>query len=283
MDGQLQWKKDLGTLDCGAFNDPEYQWGYGSSPIIYQNLVVVQCDLQQDSFLAALDVKSGKQVWRVTRDEVPSWGTPTVCETKDGPLLITNATRAVRGYHALDGELRWRLEGNSAITVPTPLVAHDLVYVTSGYRPIQPIYAIRLSAKGDISLGENEDRNEAVAWSTMRGGPYLPTPLVYGNYLYVCSNSGILTCFDAKTGERVYRQRVTRGDARSFTSSLVAADGRIYITAESGTILVIKAGPNYEFLGANEMGEYCLSTPAIAGGLMLVRTHKHLFAIGRPR
>jgi outer membrane protein assembly factor BamB len=106
---------------------------------------------------------------------------------------------------------------------------------------------------------------------------------VYGNYLYVCSNSGILTCFDAKTGERVYRQRVTRGDARSFTSSLVAADGRIYITAESGTILVIKAGPNYEFLGANEMGEYCLSTPAIAGGLMLVRTHKHLFAIGRPR
>ena len=283
VEGQLLWTKDLGTLDAGAFNDPDYQWGFGSSPIIYRNLAIVQCDLQKNSFLAAFDLTSGQEIWREERDEVPSWGTPTVCETDRGPLLITNATRAVRGYNALDGQPRWSLEGNSAITVPTPFVAHDLVYVTSGYRPIQPIYAIKLGAQGDISLKENQDSNEAVAWSTLQGGPYLPTPLVYGDYLYICANSGILTCYDAKTGERVYRKRVSRGDARSFTGSLVAADGKIYITAESGTILVVKAGPEYEFLGANELGEYCLSTPAIAGGLMLVRTHKHLVAIGRPQ
>jgi outer membrane protein assembly factor BamB len=274
VEGTLLWKQDLGTLDSGAFNDPDYQWGFGSSPIIYRNLAIVQCDLQQGSFLAAFDLNSGAEVWREERDEVPSWGTPTVCETDGGPLLITNA---------LDGQQRWSLEGNSAITVPTPFVAHDLVYVTSGYRPIQPIYAIKLAATGDISLKEKEDSNEAVAWSTLRGGPYLPTPIVYGDYLYICANSGILTCYDAKTGDHVYRKRVSQGDARSFTASLIAADGKIYITAESGTILVVKAGPVYELLGANEIGEYCLSTPAIAGGLMLVRTHKHLVAIGRPQ
>jgi len=278
--GQLKWEQDLGVLDCGAFNDPEYQWGFGSSPIVYRDRVIVQCDLQQDSFLAAYDLNTGKQLWREPRDEPPSWGTPTVYESPHGPQILTTGSHHTRGNDAISGREIWRLSGHSLITVPTPFVAHDLVFIASGYRPIQPIYAIRTNAEGDISLVGGEESNESVCWSTRRGGPYLPTPLVYGDYLYTCSNDGILTCYRAVSGERIYRERFARGGAASFTASPVAADWRIYLTAEAGSVYVVKAGPEYELLSVNELGGYCLSTPSIAGGLFLARTQKHLVAIG---
>ena len=280
VDGKPLWKRELGVLDSGAFNDKDYQWGFASSPIIFQDTVIVQCDIQQDSFLASFEIASGEEVWRVPRDEIPSWGTPTVYETPQCPLLITNATNYVRGYDARSGVERWRLTRNAAITVPTPFVAHDLIFVTSGYRPIQPIYAIKLDATGDISLGDDEESNEHIAWSNDRGGPYLPTPIVYGDYLYTCANNGIVGCHEAKTGKRIYRARCGEGAATSFTGSLVAADGKIFVTAEAGVTFVIKSGPKFEVLGTNKLGEYCLSTPAIAGGVMVFRTQQHLVAIG---
>jgi outer membrane protein assembly factor BamB len=279
--GQLKWKQDLGVLDCGAYNAPKYQWGFGSSPIIYRDRVIVQCDLQGDSFLAAYDLETGKQLWSEPRDEPPSWGTPTVYESPRGPHILTTGSQYTRGNDALSGREIWRLSGHSLITVPTPFVAHDLIFVTSGYyRHIQPIYAIRTSAEGDISLAGDERTNEAVCWSEPKGGPYLPTPLVYGNHLYTCSNRGILTCYVAKSGKRIYRKRFAHSDAASFTASPVAADGRIFLTAEAGAVYVVKAGPEYELLSVNDLGGYCLSTPAIAGGLFLARTQKHLVAIG---
>jgi outer membrane protein assembly factor BamB len=279
--GRLLWSKQLGVLDSGAFVDPEIQWGFGSSPIIYRNMVIVQCDIQQGSFIAAIDIETGSEIWKQSRDEIPSWGTPTVYESPHGPLLLTNATNFARAYDTLSGHERWQLAGNAAVTVPTPLVAYDLVFITSGYRPIQPIFAVRLDAQGDISLAPDEVRNSRIAWSTQRGGPYLPTPIVYGGYLYTCGNNGILTCYEATTGQQVYRQRVSGGAASSFTASPIAADGRIYLTAESGDVLVVKAGPNFEVLAENSLGEYCLATPAIAGGLLVSRTHRHVIAIGR--
>jgi outer membrane protein assembly factor BamB len=279
--GKLVWKKDLGMLDSGWFYDPDYQWGHGSSPIIYKNLLIVQCDIQKNSFIAAYDLKDGKQVWQTQRDEIPSWGTPTIHEGKSRVELIANGTKYIRGYDPLTGKELWKLGGNSEITTPTPFVAHDLIFVTSGYRPIQPIYAIRLGASGDISLADKAESNEHVAWSKQRGGPYMPTPIVYGDYLYVCANNGGLTCYNAKTGEQIYRNRLGgQGSGYAFTASPIAADDKIYFTSEDGEIFVVKAGPQYELLATNSMHEVCMATPAISEGMILVRTQGHVLGIG---
>jgi outer membrane protein assembly factor BamB len=281
IQGNQLWKKDLGVLNSGWFYDPDYEWGYGSSPILYKNLVIVQCDLQKNSYIAAFDVKTGKQVWLTPREEIPSWGSPTIHVGKERAELITNGTGFVRGYDPITGKELWKLAGNSEITVPTPFVAHDLIYVTSGYTPVQPIYAIKLGAKGDISLKKDQESNQFVAWSKQRGGPYMPTPIVYGDYLYTCANSGVVTAYNAKTGERIYQQRLGgKGSAYAFTASPVAADGKLYFTSEDGEIFVIKAGPTYEVLSVNKLGEVILATPAISQKMLIVRTINHLYGIG---
>ncbi len=282
LNGKLLWKKDLGMLDSGWFYDPDYQWGHGSSPVIYKNLVIVQCDIQKNSFIAAYDLKNGKEVWRTQRDEIPSWGTPTIYEGKSRAELIANGTNRIRGYDPMTGTELWQLSGNSEVTTPTPFVAHDLIFVTSGYRPIQPIYAIRVGATGDISLKENEESNAHIAWSKKRGGPYMPTPIVYGDYLYTCANNGTLTCYNAKTGEQIYRERLgAQGSGYAFTASPVAAEGKVYFTSEDGEIFVVRAGPKYELLATNSMGEVCMATPAISEGMIFVRTQRHVYGIGQ--
>ena len=280
VDGRLEWSRNLGVLDSGAFNDPDYQWGFASSPILIRGLVIVQIDRQTNSYLAAFDVADGSPVWTTPRNEIPSWGTPTVYQSPQGLAVVTNGTHFSRGNDLKTGKEIWRLNGNSAITVPTPFMAHGLLFVTSGYRPIQPIYAIRPDAQGDISLKTGEQSNAYIAWSKKRGGPYLPTPLVYGNFLYSCSNQGVLTCYHAPSGKRIYRKRIARGAANSYSASLVAADGRIYCTAESGEVCVIRAGADFDILARNQLGEYCLSTPAIASQTILFRAQRHLFAVG---
>ena len=282
MDGNLLWQTDLGVLDAGAFNDPEYQWGYGSSPIIHGDRVFVQCDLQENSYLAAFGLKDGSQVWRVDRDEAPSWGSPTVYDGPEGRFLLSTGSGYARAHDPLTGREIWRLGGHSAITVPTPFVAQGLAYVVDGYRPMQPIYAVRLSARGDISLKTGQTSNEHVAWSYDRGGSYLPTPVVYRGFLYICTNNGILGCYQADSGRLVYRKRFARGGDNSFTGSPVVADGRLYMTAETGVTYVVRTGPEFELLEMNRLGEYVLSTPAIAGGRMLFRTHRQVIAVGHP-
>jgi outer membrane protein assembly factor BamB len=158
-------------------------------------------------------------------------------------------------------------------------VAHDLIYVTSGYAPIQPIYAIRPGATGDISLAEDKESNTFIAWSKKKGGPYMPTPVVYGDYLYTCSNQGVLTAYNAHTGERIYQERLG-GKGGAFTASPVASDGKIYLSSEDGDVFVVKAGPKYELLATNPVGEVMMATPAISGGLVIVRGLKHVFAFG---
>lgn len=279
LDGKLLWKQDLGVLDAGWFYDPDYQWEYGSSPIIYKNFVIVQADIQKNSFIAAYDIKTGKLAWKTVREEVPSWGTPTVYEGTQRPELIANGTKAIRGYDPATGKELWRLTPNSEITTPTPFVAHDLIFVTSGYSPVQPIYAIKLGASGDISLKDGKDSNDFIAWSKQRGGPYMPTPLVYGDLLYTCSNGGVLTAYNAKTGERIYQERLG-GTGAPFTASPVASDGKLYFSSEDGDIFVVKAGPKYELLSKNPVGEVMMATPAISDGLIIVRGLNHLFAFG---
>lgn len=279
LNGKLLWKQDLGVLDAGWFYDPDYQWEYGSSPIIYRDLVIIQADIQKASFIAAYNINTGKQVWKTAREEIPSWGTPTVYEGKTRAELITNGTKAIRGYDPLTGKELWRLTPNSEITTPTPIVAHDLIYVTSGYRPIQPIYAIRPGASGDISLKDGKDSSEFIAWSKPRGGPYMPTPIVYGDYFYICSNQGVITAYNARTGERFYQERLA-GRGGAFTASPVASDGKLYFASEDGEVFVVKAGPKYELLATNAVGEVMMATPAISDGLVIVRGINHIFAFG---
>jgi len=278
LNGKLLWKQDVGLLDAGWFYDPDYQWEYGSSPIIYKNLVIIQADLQKDSFIAAYNLKDGKLAWKTKREEISSWGTPTIYEGKTRTELIANGSKAIRGYDPLTGKELWRLGPNSEITTPTPFVARELIFVTSGYTPIQPIYAIRPGATGDISLKAGELSNSFIAWSKQRGGPYMPTPIVYGDQLYTCSNQGVLTAYNADTGERLYQERVGKGGG--FTSSPVASDGKIYLLSEDGDSFVVKTGPKFELLSTNPVGEVMMASPAISDGLLIVRGLKHVFAFG---
>ncbi len=278
FDGKLLWKQDLGALNAGWFYDPDYEWGMASSPVIYKNLVIVQCDIQKNSFVAAYNVETGRQVWRTSRGEIPSWGTPTVYEGKTRAELITHATRFNRGYDPLTGKELWRFSGNSEVTAPTPIIAHDLIYITNGYRVIQPIYAIRPGASGDITLKEGQESNGSIAWSKKRGGPYMATPIVYGDYLYSCVMNGVLSCYHAKTGERLYQERIGEGGA--YSASPVAGDGKIYLPSEDGDVAVVKAGPVYELLATNPMGEVLMATPAISGGVIYVRGQHNIFAVG---
>jgi outer membrane protein assembly factor BamB len=278
-DGSLLWQKNLGVLDSGWFYDADYQWGFGSSPIRYENLVIVQCDVGKDSFLAAYHVADGKEAWRKARDEIPSWGTPTIIEGPQRVELVTNATKYARGYDPHTGAELWRLGRHAEITVPTPVYGDGLIFITSGYRPVQPIYAVRPGANGDISLKEGQTANAAVAWSTQKGGPYMPTPLVYRGYLYTCSNTGIVTCYEAKTGKQVYKERV--GGQGGYTASPVAADGRIYFTSEESGVRVVAAGPKFELLAVNLLGDPCMATPAISDGMIVVRSQHYVFGIAR--
>ncbi len=279
LDGRPFWRRDLGTLDSGWFYDPDYQWGFGSSPILYQDRVIVQCDVGKNSFLAAYDVATGEPIWTTPRTEIPSWGTPTVYEDRDHVELITNATKFVRGYDPRTGKELWRLGRNAEITVPTPVCGDGLIFVTSGYRPIQPIYAIRPGARGDITLKEKQTTNASIAWSKSKDGPYMPTPIVYGDHLYTCSNYGIVTCYEARTGKQVYRERL--GGRGGYTASPVAADGKLYFTSEEGSVDVIKAGPHFEHLARNTMDDVCMASPAISDGMLFVRTQHFLYGLGR--
>ena len=154
-----------------------------------------------------------------------------------------------------------------------------MIFVANGYRGIQPIYAMRPGARGDSSLKGEATSSESIAWSTKRGGPYMPTPVIYGDLLYVVSNQGVLTTYQAKTGERVYQERLG-GKGGAFTASPVASDGKIYLSSEDGDIFVVKAGPKYELLATNRVGQVMMATPAISDGLVIVRGVSHVFAFG---
>lgn len=279
MGGTLVWQKDLGTLDWGYYRSPSAQWGGGSSPVIHVNTVIVQCDVQKNSFIAAFNLRDGSQLWKTPRDDVPTWGTPTVYAAERQSQIIVNGYRHIGGYDIRTGKEIWRMKGGGDIPVPTPIVAGGLVYITNAHGRMSPIYAVRLSARGDISLGDGESDNEHIAWSYSRGGNYIPTPIVYGGHLYCCSDTGRLTCFDAATGRQIYQEKISPSSA-AFSASPVAADGKLYCTSEKGDVFVVEAGPVFESVAVNKMHEICMATPAVSRGVIFFRTRHHLVAVG---
>jgi outer membrane protein assembly factor BamB len=279
VNGVPLWDVDIGRVDMGAYDIPSYEWGPASSPIIWNGLVILQCDTQSDSFLLALDAGTGETVWTTSRDELPSWGSPTVAETSAGPELVTNASNFIRGYDARTGRELWRLGGSSKITAPTPIFSDGLFVVASGRAPERPIFAVKAGSRGDLTLGRNETSSRAIAWSRTGRGSYMPTPLAYKGLLYVLANNGVLDAYDLTTGREIYRQRLPLIGS-GYSASPVAADGKIYLSNEDGDMLVIRAGPTFEHIATNPIGELLMATPALSEGVMYVRGTSSLFAIG---
>jgi outer membrane protein assembly factor BamB len=263
-------------VNAGWFFDPDYEWGLGSSPIIHGGAVIVQCDVQRDSFIAAFALADGKELWRTPREEIPSWATPTVVESDGRAELVTNATGFVRAYDPATGKELWRMPGGSEIAVPTPFMAHGLIFAFAGYGDVKPMIAIRPGGQGNIAPPNGATSGPFVAWSRPQGGPYLPTPVVYGDHLYVVQNNGVLSAWDARKGDRLYQERLGSGGA--FTASPIAADGKVYLASEDGDVFVVEAGPAFKLLATNPVGEPVLATPALSRGVLLVRGMSHLFA-----
>jgi outer membrane protein assembly factor BamB len=273
MEGTLKWRQDLGVMDVGLVDDHTYQWGPASSPVIDGTRVVVQNDRHTDSFIAAFDLDTGKEAWRTRRDELPTWSTPLIVRMAARTEIVTNGGKYIRGYDATTGRELWRLPDSATqVKVPSPVVAGDLVVVTGGYPAAgRPIYALHPGGSGELSAA-------ALGWRTDTGSPYTGTPVVYQGIVYICTDNGILSAYDAKTGERIYRSRVSPS-AAGFSASPVAAGGRLYLASEDGDVFVVKAGRTFELLATNAMGELCMATPAISGDMLIVRTQGHLVGI----
>jgi outer membrane protein assembly factor BamB len=279
--GNLRWKQDLGVLDSGYYLVPAAQWGFASSPVIFQDLVIVQCDIQMNSFLAAFDLFTGVLRWRTKRDDVPSWSTPTVYTGPAGTQLIVNGYRHAGGYDPYTGSELWKLTGGGDIPVPTPIVAQDLVILASAHGPLAPLTALRPGARGDITLQGDASSNDHILWQNKRDGTYMQTPIVWDDYVYACKDNGILSCYELGTGKLQYRERLGTGSA-GFTASPVAADGRLYFTNELGETFVISAGPTFQLLATNPLSEFCLATPAVTNGMLVIRTTNRVWGIGQP-
>lgn len=271
MDGKPLWSRRWDPAPMRG------NWGTAASPVLHGGRLYLVNDNETRSWLAALDARTGEEVWRVERDEKSNWSSPCVWVNDQRTEIVTAGTGRTRSYD-LNGNLLWELRGASGITIPTPIARHDLVYVASGFvvGPRQPLWAIRPGAKGDITPAQGETETEAVAWWLPRGAPYNPSPLVYGDELYVLLDRGMLSCYDARTGEvRYERERLPGGG--SYTASPWACNGRVFCLAEDGSARVVRSGPRFEPLHRNALGEMCMACPAIAGGSLFIRTAKALY------
>ncbi|MDG1895649.1 MAG: PQQ-binding-like beta-propeller repeat protein [Fuerstiella sp.] len=279
LDGTLTWRRDLGTINISKYG---IGWGYASSPAIHKDRVAIVCDDPDDPFVAVLSLTDGEELWRVSRKDIceRSWGTPFIHSSPGRTQVVVNGWPWIVSYDLASGEEFWRIRGGGDNPVPTPFEANGLIYITNAHGSQSPIYVVRPEARGDISPSEedeNNDSNKSVIWSTTRGGSYMSTPVVYGDYLYLGNSNGVLRCFNSLTGEKVYERRL--GAGASILSSLVAADGKIYCASENGTVYVVSAGPDFEVLARNKMSQPCFATPAISEGVLYFRTTERLIAI----
>lgn len=275
--GKLIWSKDLGKLNAGPYTDPDVEWGFASSPIVYKGKVIIQCDYLGDSFLASIDVSTGKEDWRSKRDEISSWSSPTIIEVEGKAQIIVNGYKHIGAYDFETGKEIWWMQGGGDAPVPTPVFMHNLIFINSAHGKMSPIYAIKPDAKGDITLGEEETTNKYIAWSIKRGGAYMTSPLVYGDYLYNLVNNGLLSCFDARTGELMYKEPLKPGGG--ISASGIASDGKLFFTSELGDVFVVEAGPVYKLIANNPLGDICMSTPAISNGTLYFRTQHYVMAV----
>jgi outer membrane protein assembly factor BamB len=275
LDGKPLWSRTLGTFKTAA------GWGTGGSPTLYRDRLYVLNDNEDQSFLLALDTKTGADVWRTERPEKSSWSTPFVWENGKRTEIVVSGSGAVRSYD-LDGKMLWELGDMSGNAIPTPMAGPNLLYVSSGYfmGNKKPIMAVRPGASGDITLGANETNNDFVAWCQHKAAPYNPSILLFKGLIYSVTDLGLTSCFDAQTGAMIYdRKRLP--NAKAVTASPWAYNGHVFVLSEYGETFVIKAGPDFELVRTNPLADddMCLATPAIVGNKLLLRSDRRLYAI----
>jgi outer membrane protein assembly factor BamB len=266
LEGKLLWQRRLGEF--------EVELGLASSPVLYRDRVILVCDhdgdrfTSFDSFLIALDLRTGKPLWKTERRGLRrSWSTPLLVPGAGGKQeLVVSAQDALRGYDPDTGKPLWQVKGLTGWVAPSPVFGHGLIFAASGKNG--PVLAVRPGGRDDVTATR-------VAWRHPTGGPYVCSPLLYGDYLYVHNEQGILRCYQARTGKLLFKERLPG----KFTASAVAGDGKVYVTNEDGTTYVLKAGPNFEVLARNALKEYTLASPALVGGQIFLRTEKHLYCI----
>ncbi|MEO6725993.1 MAG: PQQ-binding-like beta-propeller repeat protein [Blastocatellia bacterium] len=270
FEGKLIWKKSIGNIDT-------FGMGVGVSPVLYENLVVFVCDqslaVPKDSFMVALDKKTGNQVWRVDRPVQGSWATPVIVKVAERTEMVTSGNEFLISYAPATGKELWRTTGLKSHAIATPMIGHGLAILSSGY-PAKAVTAVKLGGSGNL------DGTDKIAWKYNKGTAYVPSPILYGDYAYLMSDAGIMTCLNAKTGEVVYEGGRVPIATKFYGASPVAFDGKILLTSDDGDTFVIKAGPKHEVLGTNSIGEPCRTSIAIADGKLFIRGDKHLFCIG---
>jgi outer membrane protein assembly factor BamB len=257
-----------------------FGWGTAASPVVYKDRLYIVNDNDEKSFFAAYDKKTGQEIWKIEREVGSNWVTPYIWENKRRTEIIVPATKAVRAYD-LSGKVLWEFKGMSTIVIPTPFSKFDLLYIASGYVGDQhrPVYAVRPGASGDISLKQGETSNEFIAWYLPQGGPYNPSPIIYGDYYYTLYDRGFFTAHDAKTGKLIYDKQRIDPASGAFTSSPWAYNGKIFCLSEDGDTFIIQAGAEYKLVGKNSLDEMCMATPAMARGSLIIRTASKLYRI----
>lgn len=264
--GNQIWKQTFGGI-------AQMGMGQGTSPVLYENLVILQCDEDsgEKSFIVAVDKRTGKEVWKVSRKVQASWATPILVRANQRTELITSGNELVISYDPVTGKELWRCKGVESNAIPSPLAGHNMVFISAGY-PAKRTIAVRLGGSGDLTNTPN------IVWKYEKGSAYVPSPILYGDYVYLMTDRGILTCLDARTGQIKYEGGRVPIPA-TFTASPVAFDGKILLTSEDGDTFVIKAGPSHEVLRTNSIGEPVYASPAIAEGRIFIRGEKNLYCI----
>jgi len=279
INGKLQWQKNFGVLKSIWTVMRNAEWEFASSPIIHNGVVIIQCDVLENSFVAALDLETGKELWKKERDEIPGWCTPNIYSYNGKTIVALNGYKHRGGYDFKTGEEIWRMSGGGDIQIPTPIVGNGLIYFNSAHGKSFPILAVKTSAAGDITLREGETSNNGVQWSIPRMGSYIHTLLLYHNRLYNVTWNGTINCLDPLTGKEIYNAKL--GKAESFIASPVASDGRIYIVSEEGKVYIIQDGDTFNLIAEIPMNDICMTAPSITDGMIFFRTQKYLVAVGK--
>ena len=266
--GELRWKASLGPIETMGM-------GVGSSPVLFSSLLILQCDQDNgyDSFLVALDKLTGRQVWKVRRDSYESWSTPLIVRSSGRTDLVVNSREWIIGYDPQTGTERWRCKGAGNNPVPTPLVGYGMVFASAGAGE-KLVIGVRLGGTGDLT------NTSDLVWKYNKGTAHVASPILYGEFLYLMTDTGILTCLHPKSGKVVYHGgRVPK--PATFVASPVAFEGKILLTSEDGDTFVVRAGPTHEILQINSLGEPVFASIAISGGKLFIRGETNLYCIGR--
>jgi outer membrane protein assembly factor BamB len=276
IDGNLLWKKDFGRLHSGPYDAPKLEWGFASSPIIHDDKVIIQCDCLNTGFVSILNIDDGSEIRRIKRNDVATWSTPSIITTKTETQLVCNGYKQMAGYDLQTGKQLWTLRGGGDVPVPAPLISDGLIFLSSGHGR-SSAYAISPEARGDITPTSNgEPLAKGLIWWQPRGGSYIPTPIIVGDFLYTCNDRGVLTVRETRTGQLVYQERV----GGQYSASAVATGDHLYFSSEDGVVSVVEAGTEYTLSASNDMQEPVFATPAIVNDRLLIRTIHHLYAIG---